>query len=126
LDRPKSANAIDARVGVRLKVARETAGMTQRTLAERMGLTFQQIQKYENGRNRIACSRLVELADTLGVAPAALLVGVGGRDALQQREDADELADATALLRAYARLSARGRRVLLQMASALEDELSPR
>lgn len=52
----KSPNSIDVYVGNRVRVRRKTLGMTQHGLAELLGITFQQIQKYEKGTNRIGAS----------------------------------------------------------------------
>jgi len=59
--------AIDKHVGSRLRVRRLSLGISQQELARRLSLTFQQIQKYEKGANRVGASRLYELASTLGV-----------------------------------------------------------
>lgn len=58
---------IDAEIGRRLRLFREMKGITQVDLAGRVGLTFQQIQKYERAQNRISCSKLVEIADALDI-----------------------------------------------------------
>ena len=60
--------AINVHVGKRLRVARNLAGISQQELGKRIGLTFQQIQKYENGTNRIAADTLLLLAKTLNVS----------------------------------------------------------
>lgn len=60
-------NNIDAHVGHRLKVQRLFKGMSQEVLASAVGITFQQIQKYEKGINRIAASRLFQLGTVLSV-----------------------------------------------------------
>ena len=61
-------NPIDTHVGSRVRLRRMILGMSQEKLAERLGLTFQQVQKYEKGINRIGASRLFDLAQVLGVA----------------------------------------------------------
>jgi transcriptional regulator with XRE-family HTH domain len=66
----------DQRIGKRIRVLRQDRGLSQTELAEACGITFQQIQKYENGRNRIAGGRLVDMAALLGVEPAYLLGAV--------------------------------------------------
>jgi transcriptional regulator with XRE-family HTH domain len=53
---------MDYVLGRKLRVARTEAGLSQQALAERLGITFQQVQKYEKGANRIAASRLVSIA----------------------------------------------------------------
>jgi transcriptional regulator with XRE-family HTH domain len=63
----RRANPIDSHVGGRVRLRRMLMGMSQEKLAERLGLTFQQVQKYEKGVNRIGASRLFELAHVLGV-----------------------------------------------------------
>jgi transcriptional regulator with XRE-family HTH domain len=65
--RKKQANAIDAHVGNRVRLRRVTVGMSQEKLGQLLGLTFQQVQKYEKGINRIGAGRLFELARILGV-----------------------------------------------------------
>ncbi len=63
----RKANPIDAHVGSRVRLRRMLLGMSQEKLAEKLGLTFQQVQKYEKGINRVGASRLFELAQLLGV-----------------------------------------------------------
>lgn len=60
-------NPIDVHVGNRIKLRRNILGMSQEKLASSIGLTFQQVQKYERGRNRISASRLWDFAKILGV-----------------------------------------------------------
>lgn len=63
----KSPNPIDKYVGSRVRMRRMMIGMSQERLGEALGLTFQQIQKYEKGTNRIGASRLHQIAGILGV-----------------------------------------------------------
>jgi transcriptional regulator with XRE-family HTH domain len=63
----RRANPIDAHVGSRVRLRRMLLGMSQERLAEQLGLTFQQVQKYEKGINRIGASRLYELSQLLNV-----------------------------------------------------------
>ena len=60
-------NPIDVHVGERLRTRRTLLGLSQRALADAMDLTFQQLQKYEKGTNRISASRLYDLSQILGV-----------------------------------------------------------
>lgn len=64
----RRANPLDLHVGSRVRLQRMLLGMSQEKLGEQLGLTFQQIQKYEKGINRIGASRLYELAKVLGVS----------------------------------------------------------
>jgi len=66
---PRNVNHIDAHIGRYLKKCRKDAMMTQTELANALGITFQQIQKYERGANRIAASRLWDLCKVLGKKP---------------------------------------------------------
>jgi len=63
----RRANPVDVHVGSRVRLRRMLLGMSQEKLGEHLGLTFQQIQKYEKGINRIGASRLFDLAKVLGV-----------------------------------------------------------
>lgn len=63
----RRANPIDLHVGSRVRLRRMLLGMSQEKLAEHLRLTFQQVQKYEKGINRIGASRLFDLAKVLGV-----------------------------------------------------------
>src|SRR6202049_2982295 len=60
-------NPIDVHVGKRVRMRRLLLGMNQETLANALGLTFQQVQKYEGGANRVSASRLSAMAEILGV-----------------------------------------------------------
>lgn len=61
-------NPIDVMVGQRLRLARLGAGMSQTKIGDAAGVTFQQVQKYEKGANRLSASRLVEFSRVLGVS----------------------------------------------------------
>jgi transcriptional regulator with XRE-family HTH domain len=63
----KSPGPIDSHIGHRVRMRRNTIGMSQETLGEALGLTFQQVQKYEKGSNRIGASRLLHIAGILDV-----------------------------------------------------------
>src|SRR6185312_7694303 len=63
----RRANPMDVHVGTRVRLRRMLLGMSQEKLGEHLGLTFQQVQKYEKGVNRIGASRLFDLAKVLGV-----------------------------------------------------------
>lgn len=69
----RSPDPIDLEVGRRLRAQRKLAGFSQQALADAAGITFQQIQKYENGANRVSASKLVRMAEALGVDHADLL-----------------------------------------------------
>lgn len=64
---PKSANAIDAYVAGRLRAHRRQLGLSQADVAKKLGVTFQQIQKYETGINRVGAGRLFQIASLYGI-----------------------------------------------------------
>ncbi|MCB8819248.1 helix-turn-helix domain-containing protein [Microvirga rosea] len=63
----KSTGSIDKEIGSRVRMRRISVGMSQEKLGDMLGLTFQQVQKYEKGTNRISVGRLVDIAKILGV-----------------------------------------------------------
>jgi transcriptional regulator with XRE-family HTH domain len=63
----KEPNFVDKHVGSRVRMRRMLIGMSQEKLGEALGITFQQVQKYEKGTNRISASRLQQIASVLGV-----------------------------------------------------------
>ena len=69
---PRSPAAIDALVGHRIAERRAAMGLSQTALSQRLGVSPQQVQKYEAGANRISASRLSDIATALGIAPGAL------------------------------------------------------
>jgi transcriptional regulator with XRE-family HTH domain len=71
----KSPNPIDRHVGSRVRMRRVMLGMSQEKLGEALGLTFQQVQKYEKGINRIGASRLQQISKTLDVPPSFFFEG---------------------------------------------------
>lgn len=68
--------ALDEHVGARLREMRKAAGWSQTELAEKLGVSFQQVQKNESGANRIGASRLWRLCVVLGVGPSAFFEGL--------------------------------------------------
>ena len=75
----KQANPIDAQVGNRVRLRRMLIGMSQERLGELLGLTFQQVQKYEKGVNRIGAGRLFEVSRILGVTIEYFYEGVNSQ-----------------------------------------------
>lgn len=121
-DREGRPSPIDVHVGSRIRLRRTLLGMSQERLGDQLGLTFQQVQKYERGVNRVGASRLFDLARVLDVPisfffddmPDALAGSMGGssRRALGMADAQDTLGDDTMtrretleLVRAYYRIS---------------------
>jgi transcriptional regulator with XRE-family HTH domain len=78
---------IDIHVGRRIRTRRLLQGMNQETLAAALGLTFQQIQKYESGANRVSASRLSATAEILGVPVSYLFADLPSADVEGSAED---------------------------------------
>ncbi len=76
----KTPNPIDRHVGSRVKMRRALLGISQEKLAAALGISFQQVQKYEKGTNRIGASRLQDIAKFLQVDPSYLFEGAPGSE----------------------------------------------
>jgi transcriptional regulator with XRE-family HTH domain len=74
----KQANKVDAHVGHQVRTVRLLRGVSQEALGEKLGLTFQQVQKYEKGVNRIGAGRLYDIAGILGVEVVRFYEGLNG------------------------------------------------
>ncbi len=113
---------VDAHVGKRIRHRRWMVGMTQQQLADRVGIKFQQIQKYETGMNRVSASRLWDIAEALGVQIAFFFEGLGDQTAPVGVEG-DMLADKEAqeLVRSYYAIPEAQRRRLFDLARVLSD-----
>src|SRR4051812_7054851 len=85
--RIETPNPIDVLVGTRLRLRRNMLGLSQQRLGEAVGLTFQQVQKYERGANRIGASRLHELSQVLNI-PVSFFFDDTDPVCQRQREDA--------------------------------------
>ena len=116
----EAPNPIDVEVGARIRVRRKYLSLSQSALAEALGLTFQQVQKYERGANRVSASMLVKIAAKLDTTVGAL-VGENDPDR-HPHEVYQKLASAGALelLDAYTRLAnPDARRALVTLVKAL-------
>ncbi|OCJ11476.1 transcriptional regulator [Rhizobium sp. AC44/96] len=72
----KKPNDIDVNVGQRIRLRRQILGMSQTTLGDALGITFQQVQKYEKGTNRVGASRLSHIASILSVPVSHFFEGM--------------------------------------------------
>lgn len=81
-------NPIDVHVGSRIRLRRTLLGMSQQKLGEAIGLTFQQVQKYERGTNRVGSSRMFELARVLDVPVSYFFEEMGADTAARGRQHA--------------------------------------
>ena len=74
----KRPDPVDIEVGHRIRIERLARGLSQTALANQLGVTFQQVQKYEKGVNRVGAGRLAKIADTLGVPISFFFDGAPG------------------------------------------------
>jgi transcriptional regulator with XRE-family HTH domain len=127
----KSLNSIDSYVGSRVRVRRQTLGMSQRKLGDALGITFQQIQNYENGTNRIAASRLQQLSQLLQAPIPFFFQGAPNVSVGRSSESVVpssiylrrflDTPDGTALARAFMRLDVKLRWRIVNLVQALTD-----
>src|SRR4051812_44654834 len=121
---PKEPNEIDRLVGSQVRQRRMQRGMSQEQLAEQLGITVPQVQKYEKGVNRIGASRLHKIAGLLGVPIGTFFevhTGMGGAEGGPAAPDPSMLADreTIALALAFRRITRpQLRRALLELARA--------
>ena len=111
---------VDIYVGKRVRQRRWMVGMTQQQLAERVGIKFQQIQKYETGANRVSASRLWDIARVLSVPVSFFFEGLHSRQE-EARVTGDVVADKEALelVRSYYNIPENQRRQLFELARVL-------
>ncbi|MBA4130565.1 MAG: transcriptional regulator [Hyphomicrobium sp.] len=135
----RRANPVDKHVGERVRMRRMLLGMSQEKLGENLGLTFQQVQKYEKGVNRIGASRLFDLAQVLGVPiqffyenmPASVsgvvaVPGMGEPSGENYVADFLSSRDSVELNKAFARITdPRVRRSIVDMVKSVAGEDTP-
>jgi transcriptional regulator with XRE-family HTH domain len=110
----RSPDHVDIEVGQRIRIYRKARGLSQTTLADQLGVTFQQVQRYENGTSRIGAGRLMRIAHVLGV-PIAALLGVNDTTTIKSSERRKvfsslkllTVSSALRLLRSYERVNDR-------------------
>jgi transcriptional regulator with XRE-family HTH domain len=133
----KAPNPIDKHVGSRVRMRRVLIGMSQEKLEESLGLTFQQIQKYEKGTNRIGASRLQNISKILNVPIEFFFEGAPQPDAPQsgfsEHGDTTYVADflstneGVQLNRAFVRIrDPKLRRRVVELVGAIADQDEPK
>jgi transcriptional regulator with XRE-family HTH domain len=127
----KAPNPVDKYVGSRVRMRRIMLGMSQEKLGEALGLTFQQIQKYEKGTNRVGASRIQQISEILQVPVSFLFEGGPSTTAGVEGEGtsptyvSDFLAtsEGLALTRAFTRISdAKLRRSIVDLVEKIADQ----
>jgi transcriptional regulator with XRE-family HTH domain len=124
-DPAKGPEPMDIALGAAVRIRRRTLGISQDALAEKCGVSFQQIQKYENGANRISFSRLVQIARALKCRVTDLMEVLDGPDA-ESTADLEVLTrtrtpGAVELLSAYERLTPEARSSLVTLLRVLTN-----
>jgi transcriptional regulator with XRE-family HTH domain len=131
----KAPNPVDKHVGSRVRMRRIMLGMSQEKLGEALGLTFQQIQKYEKGTNRVGASRIQQIAHVLNVPVSFLFEGLpsttsanGFAEAPSPAYVSDFLAtsDGLALTRAFMRIKdSKLRRSIVDLVEQIASREAP-
>jgi transcriptional regulator with XRE-family HTH domain len=133
----KAPNPVDRYVGSRVRMRRIMLGMSQEKLGEALGLTFQQVQKYEKGTNRVGASRLQQISEILQV-PVSLFLFEGGPSGVANAGGYSEgtspsyvsdflaTSEGLALTRAFTRISdAKLRRSIVEMVEQIAIREGP-
>lgn len=107
----KRPDPVDIEVGHRIRIERLSRGLSQTALANKLGVTFQQVQKYEKGVNRVGAGRLTKIAEVLGVQVGSFFTGKEALDDGLSKESGQSsplklltVSGAFRLLRAYAEI----------------------
>jgi transcriptional regulator with XRE-family HTH domain len=124
----RRAGVEDIEIGRKIRTLRLERGLSQSRLADGIGLSFQQLQKYESGANRVSAGRLQKIAEQLGV-PVTVFYGITGGSREKKKEGRDDTfaylqaRGAVRAARAYAGISSRAtKNALLAVMEALRDK----
>ncbi|MFD1703195.1 helix-turn-helix domain-containing protein [Methylopila henanensis] len=132
----KTPNPVDKHVGSRVRMRRVLIGMSQEKLGEALGITFQQIQKYEKGTNRIGASRMQQIATVMGVPVSYFFDDAPGSEpttpGMAEAPGSDYVVDflttteGLQLNKAFVRIGdSKVRRKIVDLVSALADTSKP-
>jgi transcriptional regulator with XRE-family HTH domain len=122
----RRAGAEDVEIGRKIRALRLERGLTQSGLAEGIDLTFQQVQKYEKGANRVSAGRLQRIADMLNIPVTFFYGGMSSRAKKREAVDPDfsfmQTRGAVRMLRAYSEIESRSTKyALVVLAESLRD-----
>ena len=119
----RKSGPLDAMVGAKIRMFRINRGMSQTALAERVGVSFQQVQKYEKGANRVGASRLSQIASVLGITVGELFESSQEKIAAAN-SPGHLLAEPGALrvLKAYLRTNSRVRLAIAKLVESIADQ----
>ncbi|WP_421784919.1 helix-turn-helix domain-containing protein [Hyphobacterium sp.] len=128
---PRSATSVDMHVGSRIRLRRQLLKMSQEALGNELGVTFQQVQKYERGANRVGASRLYSLSRVLDVPVSYFFEGLdaepsGRSDGTDDRsviQDLIQSHDGVALAQAFSQIETpKVRRRVIELVRSLSSE----
>jgi transcriptional regulator with XRE-family HTH domain len=128
--RKRGPDPIDVEVGRRIRIERTLRGISQSTLGRALGITFQQVQKYEKGTNRVGAGRLMRIAKELGV-PVGALLGADGETVKELSDGSNTLEylalpGAIRLLQAFAQIEDKGTKsAFIDLAERIAGVLPP-
>ena len=125
----KKPDPVDIEVGHRIRIEWLSRGLSQTALANQLGVTFQQVQKYEKGVNRVGAGRLTKIAEVLGVQVGSFFSGKDMLDGGQSKESGESsplklltVSGAFRLLRAYAEIEdANLRRSIVDLVEQIKE-----
>ncbi|MGA9658376.1 MAG: helix-turn-helix transcriptional regulator [Asticcacaulis sp.] len=128
----RTPNPVDLHVGARVRMRRKFLGMSQEGLAETIALTFQQVQKYERGSNRVSASKLYEISKALKAPVAYFFEGYGEHDAIEGFSESESeqfvhgflmTTEGIELAESFPRIrNAKHRRRILELVRALAED----
>ncbi len=126
---PRAANPVDVHVGTRVRLRRQILKMSQEKLGDKLGVTFQQVQKYERGSNRVGASRLWKISQVLDVPISFFFDGLSDNYKSGQFAEDDQMpivyefinsTDGVSLAKAVSQIKSKAvRRQLLELARAM-------
>ena len=125
--RKRRAGAEDVEIGRKIRALRLERGLSQSNLGEGIGLTFQQVQKYEKGTNRVSAGRLQRIADMLNIPVTFFYGGMSSRAKKREAGDPDfsfmQTRGAVRILRAYSEIESRSTKyALVVLAESLRNK----
>lgn len=131
---PRAANPVDVHVGTRVRLRRQVLKMSQEKLGDKLGVTFQQVQKYERGSNRIGASRLWKISEVMDVPVNFFFDGLSESYARGEFAEDDQMpivyefinsTDGVSLAKAVSQIKSKAvRRQLLELARAMAKDSS--
>lgn len=120
---PRSVTEVDEEIGARIRARRQELGFPQSHVAELVGITFQQLQKYEAGQNRVSAATLLRIAAALRLDASELLPSAARKGGARTPKASPEDGLALQLQHAFSRIkSPRERRLILDLAKRLGSD----